>query len=297
MSFSSEIKSELINVENKNSCCEKARNYGLLLFGRTFSASEISVSIENREVASCYKSVLNEYAGGCLAIKSSSAEKTKIRTSNKEDAKNIYETFGYSEKDRSLRLNWSNFNCESCNAAFLRGAFLTCGSVTSPEKGYHLEFSVPFLNLCRDFKKFMNEMELHPKQLTRNGYYILYFKDSESIEDVLTLMGAVNGVLEFMGVKMYKDVRNNVNRRTNFESANLDRTVNAENVQKDAINKIIKKEGINALAPELRQVARLRIDNDGLSLRELGKMCEPPLSRSGVNHRLQKIIEFADSIK
>ena len=297
MSFSSEIKSELLGVENKNSCCDKAQNYGLLLFGRSFSASEVSITVENREVASYYKAVLNEYAGGCLAIKSSSAEKLKIRTSNKEDAKKIYEDFGYSEKDKNLRLNWSNFNCDDCQTAFIRGAFLACGSVTSPEKGYHLEFSIPFLNLCRDFKKFFNEMEIYPKQLTRNGYYILYFKDSAVIEDLLTLMGAVNGSLELMGVKIYKDVRNNVNRRTNFESANLDRTINAEFNQKEAIKKIIKIEGINALPPELRTVAKLRIENDGLSLRELGEMCDPPLSRSGVNHRLQKIIEYADGLK
>ncbi|MBE6836301.1 MAG: DNA-binding protein WhiA [Ruminococcaceae bacterium] len=297
MSFSTDVKNELLGVENNSECCDKAQIYGLLLFGKSFSASEISISLENKAVASYYKKVLDNYAGGSFAIKSSSAEKVKIRTSSKSAAKNMYEFFGYSEKDRSLRINWANFTCESCYVAFLRGSFLSCGTITTPDKGYHLEFTVPYLNLCRDFKRVFSELGFEPKQITRNGYYILYFKDSEAIEDLLTIMGAVNSSLELMSVKVYKDVRNNINRRTNFETANLDRIINAEALQKDAIKKIQKKAGLNSLPAELRQVALLRLENDGLSLRELGEMCDPPLSRSGVNHRLKKIVEFADDIK
>jgi len=297
MSFSTDVKNELLGVENKSQCCDKAQIYGLLLFGKSFSANEISISLENKSVASYYKTVLDKYAGGSFAIKSSSAEKIKIRTVNKAAAKDMYGFFGYSEKDRSLRINWANFNCEGCYVAFLRGSFLSCGTITSPDKGYHLEFSVPFLNLCKDFKRVFGELGFEPKQVTRNGYYILYFKDSEQIEDLLTIMGAVNSSLELMSVKVYKDVRNNINRRTNFETANLERIVNAEIEQKDAIRKIQTKCGINALAPELRQVALLRLENDGLSLRELGEMCDPPLSRSGVNHRLKKIVEYANDLK
>ena len=297
MSFSTDVKNELLGVENTSHCCEKAQIYGLLLFGKSFSADEISISLENKAVASYYKKVLDSYAGGSFAIKSSSPEKMKIRTSNKASAKAAYESFGYSEKDRSLRINWANFNCDNCYVAFLRGSFLSCGTITSPDKGYHLEFTVPYLNLCRDFKRVFVELGFEPKQLTRNGYYILYFKDSEQIEDLLTIMGAVNSSLKLMSVKVYKDVRNNINRRTNFETANLDRIINAENIQKDAIKKIKAAGGINALPEELRQIAILRLENDGLSLRELGEMCEPVLSRSGVNHRLKKIVEFANDIK
>ncbi len=297
MSFSTDVKNELLDVENTSSCCQKAQVYGLLLFGKSFSADEISISLENKAVAAYYKKVLDSYAGGSFAIKSSSAEKVKIRTSNRASAKSTYESFGYSERDRSLRINWANFNCENCYAAFLRGSFLSCGTVTSPDKGYHLEFSVPYLNLCRDFKRVFIELGFEPKQVTRNGYYILYFKDSEQIEDILTLMGAVNSSLEIMSIKVYKDVRNNINRRTNFETANLDRIINAENIQKDAIKKIKSTVGLNSLPEGLRQIAALRLENDGLSLRELGEMCSPPLSRSGVNHRLKKIAEFANDIK
>ena len=298
MSFSSDVKNELLGVENKSQCCNKAQTYGLLLFGKSFSANEISISLENKAVAAYYKKVLDKYAGGSFAIKSSSAEKIKIRTVNKAAAKKMYEElFFYSEKDRSLRINWANFTCESCYVAFLRGSFLSCGTITSPDKGYHLEFSVPYLNLCKDFKRVFAELGFEPKQVTRNGYYILYFKDSEQIEDLLTIMGAVNSSLELMSIKVYKDVRNNINRRTNFETANLERIINAEIEQKQAIKKIHSTVGLNSLPSELRQVAVLRLENDGLSLKELGEMCDPPLSRSGVNHRLKKIVEFAKDIK
>ena len=297
MSFSTDVKNELLGVEAQSACCLKAQVYGLLLFGKSFSADEISISLENKAVAAYYKRALDTYAGGSFAVKSSSAEKVKIRTTNRESARKTYGIFGYSDKERSLRINWVNFNCENCYAAFIRGSFLSCGTITSPDKGYHLEFSVPYLNLCRDFKKVFMELGFEPKQVTRNGYYILYFKDSAQIEDLLTLMGAMNSSLELMSVKVYKDVRNNINRRTNFEAANLYRTVNAENVQKDAIKKIKSTVGLNSLPEDLRQVAALRLENEGVTLRELGEMCNPPLSRSGINHRLKKIVEFANNIK
>ena len=297
MSFSTDVKNEIMDVEITADCCRKAQAYGLLLFGKSFSADEISVSLENRAVASFYKKALDEYAGGSFAIRSTSAEKTKVRTVGRDSAKDLYSFFGHSEKDRSLRINWANIECDDCRNAFLRGAFLSCGSVTTPEKGYHLEFSVPYLNLSRDFKKFLSELGFEPKQVMRNGYYVLYFKDSEAIEDVLTAMGAVRSSLELMDIKVYKDFRNRINRRTNFENANFTRTVDAENDQKDAIRKIQRTVGLSSLPEDLREVAKLRLENDGMTLRELGDLCNPPLSRSGVNHRLKKIIDIADSIK
>ena len=297
MSFSTDVKNELLAIENNSDCCTKAQIYGLLLFGKSFSADEMSVSLENRAVAAYYKKALDEYAGGSFAVRSSSAEKTKVRTVNRESARKLFEFFSHTEKDKSLRINWANIECDECRNAFLRGAFLSCGTVTTPSKGYHLEFSIPYLNLSRDFKKFLNELGFEPKQVIRNGYYILYFKDSEAIEDILTVMGAVKSSLELMDVKVYKDFRNHINRRTNFENANLSRTVDAEIVQKDAIRKIQRTVGLAALPEDLRDVAKLRLENDGVTLRELGEMCVPPLSRSGVNHRLKKIIDFADSIK
>lgn len=182
----------------------------------------------------------------------------------------------------------------------LRGAFLTCGTVNNPSKGYHLEFVVPYTNLSRDLERFIadcDELSVSPKRITRNSTQVIYFKDSESIEDILAAMGAVNSCLELMGVKMYKDMRNNVNRKLNFENANLDKTIDAATKQIEAIEHIKKTVGLSYLSDELRELAVLRTDNPDMSLRELGESLKSPLSRSGVNHRLKKLCSIADEIK
>ena len=188
---------------------------------------------------------------------------------------------------------------ECCKVAFLKGAFLTCGTVNDPNKNYHLEFVVPYLNLSRDLMLFINdydELDVEPKSITRNSNYVIYFKVSESIEDLLTVMGAFNSSLEVMGVKMYKDMRNNVNRRLNFENANLDKTLGAAQKQVDAIMHIKDTVGLSYLSDELKELAEIRLENPYISLRELGDMLSVPLSRSGVNHRLKRICEIANEI-
>ena len=168
-----------------------------------------------------------------------------------------------------------------------------CGTLNDPEKSYHLELSVPY-SLKNDLIRILEEVELKPKEIKRNNNFLLYFKDSEEILTLLTVMGANDAVLEYMGVKIYKDIRNNVNRRTNFESANFDRTVNAAIRQQQAIEKLKKEGKFNTLPTELKEIAVLRLENPDMSLKQIGEALNPPLSRSGVNHRLQKIIDLAE---
>ena len=179
----------------------------------------------------------------------------------------------------------------------MRGVFLACGTVTTPERGYHLEFVVPYKRLCSDFICFLEEIGLAPKYINRKGIHIVYFKDSESIEDILAIIGAQDASLYVMGIKIEKDVKNKVNRRLNFELSNINKTVDAANAQIEAIEYIEKKCGINSLPDNLREIARLRIDNPEASLRDLGQLMSEPISRSGVNHRLAKIVSYADKLK
>lgn len=177
---------------------------------------------------------------------------------------------------------------------------MTCGTVNNPNKGYHLEFVIPYTNLSRDFECFLtdnDEFAVEPKRIVRNSTHVIYFKDSESIEDILTVMGAVNSCLELMGVKMYKDMRNNVNRKLNFESANLDKTIDAASKQIAAINHIKESVGLSYLSDDLRELAIVRSENPDMSLRELGENLKSPISRSGVNHRLKRICAIAEEIK
>lgn len=291
MSFSAEVKNEILSIEIENRCCRHAFAYGMMLFSRAFSSFEISILTEHRNIAEKYCELVKEVCSVEPHFVKSGAGKYKAEILSGADRLKVLETFGYDKKSNFSRLNWSNFTDECCKIAFLRGAFLTCGTVNNPNKGYHLEFVVPYNNLSRDLEHFItdyDELTVMPKRISRNSTQVVYFKDSESIEDILTVMGAVNSCLELMGIKMYKDMRNNVNRKLNFENANLDKTIDAAAKQIEAIDHIKKTVGLSYLSEELRELAVLRSDNPDMSLRELGENLTVSISRSGVNHRLKK---------
>lgn len=302
MSFSADVKSELLSVEAENECCLHAFCYGLLLCSRSFSYREISFLTEHSNIAQKYCEVLKTVCGVKPSTQKSDAGKFHIEIKNAEDRAKIMKVFGYDEKSRTMRINYANISEDCCKSAFLRGVFLSSGTVNDPNKRYHLEFVLPYKNLIKDLALFVSEFDefetgLEPKIIQRNSNYVMYFKGSEAIEDILTVMGAVNSSLQVMGVKMYKDMRNNVNRKLNFENANLDKTVGAASKQIDAISKIKNTIGIARLPLELQEIAKMRFDNPDMSLRELAENLSTPLSRSGVNHRLKKICDIADSIK
>lgn len=300
MSFSAHVKNEILSIESENDCCMHAFAYGMLLFSRAFSSFDISLLTEHSGIAEMYRKMLIKVCKVEPEFYKTEAGKYKIEVKTPQDRLRVLETFGYDKKSGTLRLNWSNISDECCKAAFLKGAFLTCGTINDPNKSYHLEFVVPYLNLSKDLKVFINdydELNSEPKVISRSSNYVIYFKDSEAIEDILTVMGAMNSCLELMGVKMYKDMRNNVNRKLNFESANLDKTIDAAAKQIDAILHIKNTVGLSYLSNELREIAELRLENPDMSLRELGECLSEPISRSGVNHRLQKICSIASTIK
>ncbi len=292
MSFCTQIKDELLNIQNIEPCCSLAEMYGLLLFSKAFSKREMFLSTENEKVAVKYMQVAGRLIGHEIDIVKSSSGKCRVSVLNESDRVKILEAFGLSGDEKSRRINWSNINNECCFGAFLRGVFLACGTLNNPEKSYHLEFSVPY-SLKNDLIRILEEVDLQPKEIKRNNSFLLYFKDSEEILTLLTVIGANDAVLEYMGVKIYKDIRNNVNRRTNFENANFERTVNAAIAQQQAIEKLKKEGKFNTLPEELKEIAVLRLENPDMSLKEIGESLKPPLSRSGVNHRLQKIMSIA----
>ncbi len=292
MTFCSKLKKELLELSDVQPCCVLAETYGLLLFGKMFSKREIYINTENSDVAGKYENVAKRISESEVSCVSSKSGKCKVSVNSDTGRMRLLEAFGLNGNERSRRVNWANINNDCCFGAFLRGVFLACGTVNDPEKNYHIEFSVPY-SLRNDLMRIFNEVDLNAKEIKRNGQNILYFKDSDEIVTLLTLMGANDSALEYIGVKVFKDVRNNVNRRTNFENANLDRTVNASLKQTQAIEKLKKDGNFSKLSPELKKIAELRLENPELSLQQIGQLLDPPLSRSGVNHRLQKILNLA----
>ncbi len=296
MSFSSDVKSELAKTENLLPCCFHAQVYGLVLFAH-FSKYNLSITTENTDVFDLYSSYINDYCDVNTYLSDGSSKKLTAYVKSDEEKSKVFEKFGHELKEPTLRINRANISEECCASSFLRGVFLACGTVTDPERGYHLEFVVPYKKLCNDFMYLLEELEFRPKYINRKGNHIVYFKDSESIEDILAFIGAQNASLYLMGVKIEKDVKNQINRKMNFELSNIDKTIDAAKTQIDAILYIDERIGIDSLPDNLREIACLRIDNPESSLRDLGMLMSEPLSRSGVNHRLARIVSYADKLK
>ncbi|MBQ7122867.1 MAG: DNA-binding protein WhiA [Clostridia bacterium] len=296
MSFSSDVKSEISKTENLSSCCFHAQVYGLVLFAH-FSKYNFSITTENNDVFSLYLSYLKDYCEVDPVISDSGTKKMTAYLKTDKEKEKVFDKFGHMLNEPTLRINRANISDECCAGAFLRGAFLACGTVTTPERGYHLEFVVPYKRLCTDMMKFMDELNLNPKYIVRKGNHVIYFKDSESIEDILAIIGAQDASLYVMGIKIEKDVKNKVNRKLNFEMSNISKTVDAANVQIEAIEYIESKAGISSLPENLQKIARIRLENQEASLSELGKLLDEPISRSGINHRLNRIVNIADKMK
>lgn len=294
VSFSQQVKNELIQIEYEKTCCEKSLLYGMCIFGKSFSLRSIAIQTENQAVAKLYKKLMKQYCNVKTEIKVSPKGKSfSINVGNKAEREKILGIFGH-DSIGSLKINFSNFDCEQCAKAFLAGAFLACGTVSNPEKDYHLEFTVAYLNLSKSLVTLLNESEIPPKTSVRKGYNIVYYKGSEDIEDCLYFMGASDAMFEMMHVEILKDFRNKANRTANCETANIEKIVKASFAQIEAIEKIETAKGLSFLKTDLKDMAVLRRDNPEASLAELSELSG--LSKSGVNHRLKKIVEISEGI-
>ena len=302
MSFSTDTKREICQKLSTRKPLQYSELYAMLLLGREFTSRSIVFKTENEHTFSHFIFLLNQlFKAKCEVIAPMKGESGRNRSytvtvTSPDKCRKIFEHYGHEDGDVTLRVNRANIDNEDEQRAFIRGAFLACGSVTDPEKAYHLEFSVSYRNLCMDICRLIREIQdcdISVKMLSRGGTYIAYIKDSEQITDLLTYMGAVVSSMNVMGTKALKQVRNTANRRANSEIANLQKTASASANQIKAINKLKKDGRYNLLSEELKVVAQLRYDYPELTLRELGEKLDPPISRSGVNHRLEKIIRLA----
>ncbi len=296
MSFASDLKDELCKEES----ALHALLYGFLLFSYKFRADEISFSVLHEPTARLFAEALMTHCG--VPAKITFKERVrgtlyKVCIEKASERRKVMDAFYHVPGEPHLRINRANIENEEDVRYFLRGAYLVCGSLTNPEKDYHCEFDVSYMNLCKDLSALIGEVLAQPKSTIRRGSYMVYYKESENIEDLLTYIGAPMSAVELMNIKIIKDIKNRVNRRMNCDNANLDKTLNASFQQVQDIKYIFDVKGNTFLSEELRTVAEIRLENPDMSLRELGESVEPPLSRSGVNHRLKRIGEIAAEIR
>ncbi len=293
MTFSATVKAELCNAPIDKYKIELAELCGMFLFANTFSVSEIRVITENADFAHRASRILKMIFGFDFDRKIST-KKHSLSIINREKIKTVFEAFGYDmEKAHTVHLNGALVEDNLCRAAFLRGAFLSGGSIMDPANEYHLELVTSHYYLVREVKALLYELEINAKITQRKGNYIVYFKDSEEIEDILTRMGAPISAMGVMDAKAMKEIRNSVNRISNCEYANLSKTVDAAGKQMEAIKKIEETIGLDALTPQLYEVAIARRENPEATMTELCEILGGTVTKSGLNHRLRKLIEIS----
>ena len=305
MSFSKETKAEICSAPIDTPEYRKAAAYGMALFSRTFSASAVSYTTESRPAAMLYSEIISSMTGAIVEIRVKLTRRGgensvfTLSVPDKNDCQRIFEYFGHSASRPNLRINRANIENDQCVPYFLRGVFLVCGNVTDPDKDYHLEFVVPHKNLAADLEKLISDIEeidTGPHTVYRKGSYVVYIKGSDNIEDMLAYIGAGMSSLSIIQSKMFKSVRNRINRQINSETANINKTAEASAKQLKAIEIISEKRGLDSLPDELKELAELRMENPEYNLRELGASLSKPLSRSGVNHRLNMLIMISEEL-
>ena len=292
MSYSTVVKTELCRIRPESDCCALAEAYGLLLYSRLLSEGHDTYATETKGIADLMgetmASVCGVYADVITLPKSgSNGCKYMVKIPNDEQKKLICMRFA--------EAGGGILDKECCVAAFLRGVFIVCGTVTEPSRDYHLEFLAGSERRCDILADTLSRAGIRGHKLKRGDRWLLYIKGADDIIALLKKLGSVYSVQSIETTRNVRDFRNNANRLVNCDQANIDRTLSASQQQCAAIRRLIEKKGYAGIPPELREIARLRLENPEMTLRDLSENLSEPITRSGVNHRLKKLMELAEN--
>lgn len=297
VSFSASAKAEICRNIPQSYCCAQAECFGILLFCNSFGVDGIKIITESREFAyilpKLFKKAFDLSFDSYPSLESPGKLVFQLTDPEKLDV--IMNSFGFDVEDTvSLHINLPVVEEDCCKAAFLRGAYLAGGSVTDPEKGYHLEFTTTHQSVARECKLLMQDvMKFYPKTAKRGGGQVLYVKQSDQICDFLTFLGAPVAAMGIMEAKLEKDLNNKVNRRCNCDDANLTKVVEAAQEQITAIRILREREQLDKLPVKLQQAAKAREENPEAALSELAGMMDPPITKPAMNHRLKKLVQLS----
>lgn len=297
MSFNTDIKNELSHIR-PSECCKQPLVYGFLLFSRSFSIKKICMQTENENTAVFYARLLKEVYSVETALYKGGGVKTTYRVEVPAESDRLKVLASVDFGIYEGRINRESFVRDCCCASFIRGAFLACGHLCDPDKGYRVDFPVRERALAEEFKCLLFENGISANISTRGKGFVVYIKRNEAIGDLLALMGASARSLELIETAILKSVKNNINRARNCDSANIGKTVEASIAQRRAIDYLKNHDILESLPPKLQSVANLRLSAPEASLKELCKLSGEDITVSGLNHRLKKIIEiYEEKIK
>lgn len=299
-SFAYKVRSELCRTAVQRLCCARAEAYGVLLYCNTFTSREIRIITENPEFAARLPRLFQRaftLRFDRLPEEDTGRGKLIFQITQQDKLNKIINQFGYDPRQNPvLHVNFGMLEDECCRTAFLRGAFLSGGSVTDPEKRYHLELATSHLQASREVSALLTELGFFPRSVMRSGSAVIYFKQSEHIEDFLTKIGAPASAMDIMTAKVDKEIRNGANRAMNCDMANVNKTLDAALEQKNAIEKLQQRGDLENLPDKLRQTALLRLQYPELSLTQLAERCDPPVTKSCLNHRMRKLMSMAQEL-
>lgn len=287
MSFSSDIKEELGRQYSKSRHCQMAELSGMI---------ELEGRIDEQDGTMYFKTdnpvLLEKYA----ILMRKVFELDISKPISKEDTDRIMQTFKWSRLEGATT-NGLILQNTCCKRAFIRGAFLAGGSMSDPNKSYHFEIVCHTLEQAKQLQSVMQSFDTDAKIVERKGHHVVYLKEGSQIVDMLNVMEAYVALMNLENVRILKEVRNTINRKVNCETANINKTVNAAVKQVEDIELIRERIGLDNLPDNLREMALLRLEYPEATLKELGNYLEPPVGKSGVNHRLRKLSAIAEDLK
>lgn len=294
MSFSSEVKEELAKRISPARHCQIAELAAIMNLCGQYGRDEnggftIGFQTENEAVARKGFTLLKKTYNIINVMREADEEKVLQALHLYDDAHHIVPL------DTPVNALLVKNSC--CARAYLRGAFLCAGSMSDPEKSYHLEFVCGTPEQAGQLKDMIQEFQIEAKIIKRKKYYVVYLKEGSGIVDLLNVIGAHVSLMNLENLRIVKEMRNSINRRVNCEAANITKTVNAASKQIEDILLIQKQYGFENLPDNLRQMAEIRLEHPDAPLKELGEYLEPTVGKSGVNHRLRKLSEIAEHMR
>jgi len=293
ISFSKQIKSEVMLTDNSVYCCCVSELAAYLFLLGKKSNDSVEIVVDNEDFAARISFLASKVLKTSISyLKFGNTFSIMIICGNK-----FNEKYGFLyKKDLNDTVFADTYKKNCCRSAFLKGVFLSVGTVIDPEKTYNLEFSFKTPEIAEKIQYIFKSSGFDLKFVARKSNYVLYIKKSDTICDILTFIGAYKAQMKILNLKIEREVRNDVNRSSNSETANLDKTVKAAIKHITAIEKISRLKGLDCLPHELFETASLRLMYRDLSLEELAKRLNPPITKSGINHRLNKIMKIAEEI-
>ena len=295
MSYASEVRDELCRSIPEKRCCLLAECYGILLYCNTFSRQEVRIVTEHRGFAERLPRLFRRTFGVDFDQFPSLEMPGKLSfvIDDPEKLLRIFSAYGLELKTMAMQINLGMLEEPCCKKSFLRGAFLSGGSVTDPDKRYHLELVTGHRKVSDGAHSLLYELDLEPKDASRAGGSILYFKQSDQIVDFLTMIGAPISAMKIIQAKMEKELRNRANRRVNCDTANLGKAVDAAQEQLAAIRRLRAQGRFESLPEKLRAAALLREESPEATLSELAEAVDPPVSKPAMSHRMQRLIRLS----